>query len=422
MKKALNILILWALATAAWAQQTPALEQVKADPRKAYGTDYPYPETTCQLTKAPKGYKPFYISHYGRHGSRYYWNALLYRDLDSLLTKAHAKRQLTAEGEAFRTKFMAAKDLMSASVSELSDLGWEQHQRIARTMYNNFPEVFKQGGDVFAISSLTGRCVLSMASFCEELTQCNPKIEIRQQSSRTTLDGVVPTDRQNPQRHTWPKSRPRFEDNRQQFQYSDGLRQKVIQRVFTSTEGLPGNVGAIGSNLINLYTSRPSIGQEGMMGNIISDEEIAARWENENLGSYTWVFEPRYDMIPVVRDIIAKADAVISGNSQRLADLRFGHDTVLGPLTVLMGLNGADRDPADPYEVKDCYQNWQTGKASNMQLVFYRGKQSQDILVKCLLNGCEATLPLPADNYPYYKWTDFKQFYTERCNSVTPEK
>ena len=158
------------------------------------------------------------------------------------------------------------------------------------------------------------------------------------------------------------------------------------------------------------------------MGNIISDEEIAARWENENLGSYTWVFEPRYDMIPVVRDIIAKADAVISGNSRRLADLRFGHDTVLGPLTVLMGLNGADRDPADPYEVKNCYQNWQTGKASNMQLIFYRGKQSQDILVKCLLNGCEATLPLPADNYPYYKWTDFKQFYTERCNSVTPEK
>ena len=347
---------------------------------------------------------------------------MLYRDLDSLLTKAHANRQLTAEGEAFRTKFMAAKDLMSASVSELSDLGWEQHQRIARTMYNNFPEVFKRGGDVFAISSLTGRCVLSMASFCGELTQCNPKIEIRQQSSRTTLDGVKPDDRQNPHYKKYPKSRPRFEDNRQQFKYSDGLRQKVIQRVFTSTEGLPGNVGAIGSNLINLYTSLPSIGQEGMMGNIISDEEIAARWENENLGSYTWVFEPRYDMIPVVRDIIAKADAVISGNSQRLADLRFGHDTVLGPLTVLMGLNGADRDPADPYEVKDCYQNWQTGKASNMQLVFYRGKQSQDILVKCLLNGCEATLPLPADNYPYYKWTDFKQFYTERCNSVTPEK
>ena len=55
-----------------------------------------------------------------------------------------------------------------------------------------------------------------------------------------------------------------------------------------------------------------------------------------------------------------------------------------------------------------------------MQLVFYRSKkQPNDILVKCLLNGKEATLPLPADNYPYYKWSDFRQFYMARCNSVS---
>ena len=415
----LHILLLWIVALTTQAQGIPALQQIQNDLRKAYGTDYPYSFNSSPLTKAPKGNKPFYISHYARHGSRYYWNALLYRELDSLLAVAHDKQQLTAEGEAFRNRFMEAKDVLSTSVSELSDLGWNQHQRIARIMYNNFPEVFKRGGDIYAISSLTGRCVLSMASFCQELTQCNPNLEIREQSARNTLDGVVPSDRQNPLRRTYPKSRPRFEDHRRDFQYNDNLRQIVIERVFTSTEGLPGNPGHIASNLINLYTSLPSIGHEGMMGNIITDEEIAARWENENLGSYTWVFEPRYDMIPILRDIIKKADAVISGNTQRVADLRFGHDTCLGPLTVLMGINGADRDPEDPYEVKNCYQNWQTGKASNLQLIFYRSKKpGQDILVKCLLNGSEATLPLPSDNYPYYRWSDFKRFYTDRCNSV----
>ena len=84
---------------------------------------------------------------------------------------------------------------------------------------------------------------------------------------------------------------------------------------------------------------------------------------------------------------------------------------------MLLGINGADRDPEDPYEVKNCYQNWQTGKAGNIQLVFYRGKKKgQDILVKCLLNGCEASLPVPTDNFPYYKWEDFKKFYTDRCD------
>ena len=412
-------LVLFFVAVTLCAQTVSPLDELKADPRKAYGTDYPYSFEKVTLTKAPKGYKPFYISHYGRHGSRYYWSDRLYYELDSLLTKAHQKQLLTAEGEAFYNKFMASKEELKTGISELTQLGWEQHQFIARTMYNNFPQVFKKGGNVLAISSLSGRCVLSMSAFCQELVQCNPKIEIREQSSRFTLDGVVPTDRQNPVKHRFPRVTPRYEKNKDRFKYEDNLRDKIIPRVFTSTEGLPGNLHHIGSNLINLYTSLPSIGHEGMMGNIITDQEIVDQWENSNLGSYSWVFGPQNDMIPVLQDIIRKADAAINGTSDHIADLRFGHDTCLGPLTVLMGLNGADKDPEDPYEVKNTYQNWLTGKASNVQLIFYRkGKSSSDILVKCLLNGREVRLPVPTDNYPYYRWSDFRQFYTARCQSV----
>lgn len=412
-------LVLFFVAVTLCAQTVSPLDELKADPRKAYGTDYPYSFEKVKLTKAPKGYKPFYISHYGRHGSRYYWSDRLYYELDSLLTKAHQKQLLTAEGEAFYNKFMASKEELKTGISELTQLGWEQHQFIARTMYNNFPQVFKKGGNVLAISSLSGRCVLSMSAFCQELVQCNPKIEIREQSSRFTLDGVVPTDRQNPVKHRFPRVTPRYEKNKDRFKYEDNLRDKIIPRVFTSTEGLPGNLHHIGSNLINLYTSLPSIGHEGMMGNIITDQEIVDQWENSNLGSYSWVFGPQNDMIPVLQDIIRKAEAAINGTSDHIADLRFGHDTCLGPLTVLMGLNGADKDPEDPYEVKNTYQNWLTGKASNVQLIFYRkGKSSTDILVKCLLNGREVRLPVPTDNYPYYRWSDFRQFYTARCQSV----
>ncbi len=418
MKKTILILITMLTAVMAWAQGSAALEQLKADPRRSYGMDYPYTFSTRQLTKAPKGYKPFYISHYGRHGSRYYWNATLYQELSTLLATAHEKHLLTSEGEAFHERFMAAKSELTAGVSELSDLGWDQHQRIARVMYNNFPEVFKRGGNVLAISSLTGRCVLSMASFCQELVQCNPKIEIREQSSRSTLDGVVPTDNQNPCKRKFPKATARWEQNREKFPFDESLRDKVVKRVFVSTDSLPGNLHHIGSNLINLYTSLPNIGHEGMMGNLITDDEMVAQWEQSNLGSYSWVFGPQYEMIPILEDIIKKADAVIEGRSDHIADLRFGHDTCLGPLTVLMGINGADLDPENPFEVKNCYQNWQTCKASNIQLVFYRGKKSSDdILVKCLLNGVEASLPLPSDAYPYYKWSDFRQFYANRCKA-----
>lgn len=419
MKRILIALLLCLMTVTTWGQNLPALDQLKANPRKAYGNDYPYHQEDVRLTKAPRGYKPFYISHYARHGSRYYWSEDLYKELDEVLAVAHQKQLLTETGDNFYHKFMDVRDELMTGATELTELGWQQHQGIARTMYNRFPEVFKRGGDVLAISSLSGRCVISMSAFCQELVQCNPKIEIREQSSRFTLDGVVPTDRNNPVKHHYKTVKPRYEKNRAQFKSDHSLQQKAFDRVFTSAEGLPEKASRIGSDLINLYTSLPSIGQEGMMDGIVSDEEIASQWEASNLGSYSWVFGPQYEMIPILEDIIAKADAVISGRVKRLADLRFGHDTCLGPLTVLMGINGADKDPEDPYEVKNCYQNWQTCKAGNIQLVFYRNKKNaDDVLVKCLLNGCEASLPVPTDNYPYYKWSDFRDFYQKRCNAA----
>jgi len=420
MKRFVSTLLLVFITIMTWAQSNAAFDKLKADPKKAYGNDYPYEMKVSKLTKAPKGYKPFYISHYARHGSRYYWSDQLYKDLDTLMTTAHNKHQLTAEGESFYNKFMTAKQELMTGVSELTQLGWDQHQFIARTMYNNFPEVFKKGGNVLAISSLSGRCVISMAAFCQELVQCNPKIEIREQSSRFTLDGVVPTDSQNPVKHNFPRpNKPRYESNRDKFQSDNSLSSKVVQRVFTSTEGLPGKPETLGNSLINLYTTLPSIFHEGMMGNIVTDQEIVDRWEASNLGSYSWVFSGQYNMIPILEDILKKADAVINGTSDHISDLRFGHDTCIGPLTVLMGINGADLDPEDPYEVKNIYQNWETCKASNIQLVFYRGKKSSDeVLVKCLLNGDEAKLPVPTNMFPYYKWSDFRQFYTNRINGI----
>ena len=412
-------MMLCLMTVTAWGQGVSVLDQLKANPRKAYGNDYPYHQEDVRLTKAPKGYKAFYISHYARHGSRYYWSDMLYKDLDTLLTAAHEKHQLTERGEKFYGDYMKIKDELMTGWSELTEVGWQQHQGIARTMYNRFPEVFKKGGDVLAIASLSGRCVISMSAFCQELAQCNPKLEIREQSSRFTLDGVVPTDRQNPARREFKVVRPRYEKNRDQFKFESDLRPTVAARVFSSTEGLKRNAGRIGSDLINLYTSLPSIDHEGLMDGIVSDEEMVNEWEASNLGSYSWVFGPQYNMIPILEDIIAKADAVISGRVKRVADLRFGHDTCIGPLTVLMGINGADKDPEDPYEVKNCYQNWNTCKASNIQLIFYRGKGgADDVLVKCLLNGCEASLPVPTTCAPYYKWSDFRSFYEARCEAA----
>ena len=418
MKRVLTTLLSALCSLLVLAQNVPALEQLKADPRKAYGTDYPYGFKMEPLTPSPRGYKPFYISTYARHGSRYYWNDRLYNQLDTLLKQAHEKDLLTAEGEAFYGRFLEAEKELMTGISELTELGWQQHQQIARTMYERFPDVFWKGGNVLAISSLSGRCVLSMSGFCQELVQCNPLIEIREQSSRFTLDGVVPGDKSNPAYREWPKAQPAHEKNRDAFARDTTLNHKVLTRVFKTTEGLPRGMRQLAGSLVNLYTSLPSIDHEGMMGNILTDDDIVQHWETDNLGTYSWVFRDQYTTIPILRDIVTKADAVLGGSVDRIADLRFGHDSYIGPLTVLMGLDGADTDPEDPNEVKNVYQSWKTCKASNIQLVFYRGNSETDpILVKCLLNGYEVTLPVATDTFPYYKWADLRQFYLDRCEA-----
>ena len=122
MKKTFTTLLLALTAMMTWAQ-TSALELLKADPKRSFGTDYPYHFTDAKLTASPAGYEPFYIAHYSRHGSRYFWSDFLYKDLDSLLTKARANHQLTPVGEALHDKFMAAKDELMNGWSELTQVG-----------------------------------------------------------------------------------------------------------------------------------------------------------------------------------------------------------------------------------------------------------------------------------------------------------
>ena len=61
----------------------------------------------------------------------------------------------------------------------------------------------------------------------------------------------------------------------------------------------------------------------------------------------------------------------------------------------------------------------------NIQLIFYRPTKqkansqktianSDDILVKALLNERECTLPVKTNQYPYYKWSDLRQYYLDK--------
>ena len=47
-------------------------EYLSENPDRVSGVHHCYEYIEGSYTPAPKGYKPFYISHYGRHGARYH--------------------------------------------------------------------------------------------------------------------------------------------------------------------------------------------------------------------------------------------------------------------------------------------------------------------------------------------------------------
>ena len=416
MKRILLLTALVAVCVLSYAQRMNVLDEIKANPQKSYGTDYPYTFDAPALTKSPKGYKPFYISHYARHGSRYYWNNSLYLELDTIMTEAHEKHLLTPDGEKFYEQYKALYPEFMAGMGELTHVGWDQHQGIARKMYESFPEVFKKGGTVRAISSTTGRCIISMSAFCQAMVQCNPKIDIYEQASRATLHGVKPDADDNPYRKQAPRARAEldmtgFNPETPQVASND----EIVARLFTSTEGLSRSSRRIYSNLKNLYTSLPSIGHEELLVGLFKPEELTANWERNNLNSYRNWYRDINVMKPIVQDILDQAKLVIDGECNDIASLRFGHDTNLGPLNIVMGINMPKGGVTDASQLKYYFQDFQIGKAGNLQFIFYKSKKNPEILVKCLQNGYEVQLPLDTDCYPYYKWTDFYNYYSAVC-------
>ena len=66
------------------------------------------------------------------------------------------------------------------------------------------------------------------------------------------------------------------------------------------------------------------------------------------------------------------------------------------------------------------FQTYNSPKAANIQMVFYKPKRGKkgDVLVKVLLNGSEASIDaLPTYSGPYYKWDALKAFLTARTDS-----
>ncbi|OFY43578.1 MAG: hypothetical protein A2X18_06465 [Bacteroidetes bacterium GWF2_40_14] len=414
LKFSVSVLFLL-LSTFAQAQTTK--EEFLSDVNHASGIYQIYKYVPTPATPAPKGYEPFYISHYGRHGSRWIHTPETYAYPLNVLNEAHKAGKLSALGESLYERVsLAAKDA-EGRYGDLTPLGVREHREIAERMFRSFPEVFstKKGRKcyIYSRSTVVPRCILSMAANNERLKELNPEIEItRDAAARFTY---LNNSYANVKRDSVYAIRDNFIKKHLDTE-------RFINSLFTDKAYVKDHVSDPVTFIRNIHLisgDLPDVDHLKIsMADLFTSDDHFTLWQALNMSSY-------YNVGPsavngkvamdssklLLREILECADnAVKTGN--RSADLRFGHDTYIIPLLALLDIKGMNNRESVPENI---YAVWSDFKVSpmgaNLQIIFYRNGKTGDVVVKLLHCEKEVEIPVKTDIAPYYHWKDFKAYY-----------
>ena len=402
------------IATAQTAQ-----EELKAN-RYLSGSnylDYDRQLSTTPLTPAPKGYEPFYMSHYGRHGSRWLIGEGDYTTPLNILRDAHEAGKLTAEGEAVLKKLEDFFPTTVKRLGELTTVGERQHHGIGSRLARNFPEIFKaKNVPIDARSTVVIRCILSMEAECEELAAANPTARIHNDVSESLQYYLNQgwSDRLRQASREGRKVRNQYE---QKYSHPE----RLMKLLFNDQQYVYDNIRAssLMRQLFEIAANMQSHDTDIELYSLFTDEETYDQWRMRNIGWYldyaaapqTGAIMP-FSQLNLLKNIIETTDTV----RQTQATLRFGHEVCVMPLACLLELGQCGTQVENLDTLDRVWRNYRIfPMACNIQLVFYRPKKGNgDILVKALLNEREMTLPAKPVSGPYYRWENLRQYYLEK--------
>lgn len=422
MKKIVCFLLLLGVVLNLGAQQ--AREDFKANRSLSASNYVAYPgPRQVALTPAPRGYTPFYISHYGRHGSRYLIGKHDYDQPYFTLLRADSLGKLTPFGKNILQKVSVIRDEALGRDGELTSRGALQHKGIALRMYERFPEVFSGKASVDAKSTVVIRCILSMENALQQLLVLNPQLQIRHDASHHDMYYMNQSDPILEREKMSGKAKVAYQAFCKRHDHYD----RIMRELFTDDSYWEHQINAseLNRSLFRLASNMQSTDLRDSISlyDLFTDNEIYDNWLQNNAYWYI-AYGPSplnggnqpYSQRNLLRKIISEADSCIALEHPGVT-LRYGHDTMVMPLTCLLDLDGLGKSIDDLEKLPQ--ENWCDYRifpmACNIQLVFYRRYWGDpDVLVKVLRNENEATLPLKTDVAPYYHWTDFKAYYLKK--------
>ena len=426
-----NVLLKWiavfvlAVFTCTAYAQHPK-DDIKQNIRRSANSLMAYPgPQQHQLTPAPQGKQPFYISHYGRHGSHHLLQKEDYDAPYQILAEAYKDGKLTAKGRDIMLRLEKIRNDAYEQWGELTPTGVQQQQMIAQRMVVRFPEVFDDKTVVDARSTTTTRSILSMEHFLIQLTRMEPHLNVHHNATRQDMTFLNQQDDQL----MMTKMNSVTQERYNQFAKRYDKFNRLMRTLFNDMTYVKQHVDAkkLNDALFHLASNMQNteLRHKVTLYDIFSDQDLYHNWMKENAWWYVNYgcctlnggTQP-YSQRNLLRKIINDADSCLKLENTSV-QLRFGHDTAILPLVCLMDINhwGLATNQLGSLGKNGwrCYRI--VPMAANIQLIFYRSSpEDQDVWVKVLFNEDEVTLPLPKAHAPYYRWTDFRSYYLTKLD------
>lgn len=392
---------------------------IDGDRTRSAGLYHRYEFNDVQDTQPPQGYRPFYIAHYGRHGSRYQIDESHLRSF-AVLEAADKINALHASGKELLRRVRPLVDAHKGMFGALSKLGAQEQARLARRMYRRFPSVFAGKGRIQCQASVKHRCLSSMANFACALKGEAPQLDFEFMTGDRYME-VVARRAQGNQSNDQDERKKRLDKLVADLLKKYVAPERIMNLLFRDSPTMLKTVGDPGLFVAELFELASAfqplereLGGLDVYDFFTRDEILAlARfWDcryylgmgnSAEFGDWMIALTER-----LAKDIAARADEAARRGGV-CADLRFGHDSALFPLVGFLGVEGAgDRVPATE-SWKRCQMWRDMPMAANIQLVFYRN-DSGECLVKVLYNERETHLQgLAPVSGTYYRWGDLRK-------------
>lgn len=398
-------------------------ELLMENPLRAANAYYSY-EAPAEVidTPAPEGFTPFYVSHYGRHGSRYHTSNRYIAVATSVLDTLHSQGLLTEEGEGVLSDLNELAKVHEGMSSFLTQKGAREHQAIAQRLYDRCPEAFNQPDrrEVFAASTAVDRCIQSMSNFLISLKGNAPALDISMYSgerfSKILIREPLPAPPEFRQVHraiydsvynaVFDPTRIRkawFTDSQKAETFMKRGLLPFIYDVFYAG----GIAQCMDENIPCVYRH-------------FTFEELYNIWYADNIQQYNNYNNTLDNMsiftvtaINILRDFVERADAALEPGSHRAADFRFGHDSGVMPFMKYIEIEG-NVGMHHMTEAHDlgwyCFE--QVPMGVNFQMIFYKNAEGE-VIVKALHNEKEVSFPrLKPYSAPYfYSWKDLREYF-----------